>query len=140
MMRDRIHLLLFADIYSCPTGSFNCGYSKFFYEVPVGWMTRDLVELAGINPLGGALSSLGIFLWLTSASVWLFLSALCWKLQLKELFWFALYSGLCPPILHLMIFSAFTKYLPRGTWKYLKNWFTYFWRLSQLSTCCYLEN
>jgi hypothetical protein len=40
--------------------------------IDISVLTRDLAAIAGVNPLSGFLSSLGILLWWTSASVWLF--------------------------------------------------------------------
>lgn len=67
---------------------------SLLYGVHIPQMTRDFVELAGIHPLSGALSYIGILLWWTSASIWLFSAAIHWTRQSKKLFGFALFSGL----------------------------------------------
>jgi hypothetical protein len=67
---------------------------SFFYGVGIPQMTRDFVEIAGIHPLSGALSYIGILLWWTSASIWLFSAGLYWTRKSRELFRFALFSGL----------------------------------------------
>lgn len=41
-----------------------------FYSIPVPLITRDITSIANIHPLSGALSSLGILLWIASASIW----------------------------------------------------------------------
>ncbi len=43
-----------------------------FQDVQISLMTRDPTGIAGIHPLSGFLSSLGVLLWWTAASVWLF--------------------------------------------------------------------
>lgn len=45
------------------------------FEKDVQLMTRDLAAVADVHPLTGALSSLGVLLWWTSASIWFFLAA-----------------------------------------------------------------
>jgi hypothetical protein len=57
-------------------------------------MTRDVTAIAAIHPLTGALSNLGILVWWTSASIWFFAAALHHALQSREVFRFALSSGL----------------------------------------------
>ncbi len=42
------------------------------YLVPFGDMTRDVSAIAGLHPFFGVLSSLGILLWWTSASIFFF--------------------------------------------------------------------
>ena len=44
--------------------------------IPVSDMTRDVGAIAGLPPLAGVLSNLGILAWWSSASVWLFVAAL----------------------------------------------------------------
>lgn len=64
------------------------------FGIRAGYLTRDITVVAGIHPLTGALSSLGILLWWTSATVWLF-SAFCYyKLQTWQTCRFALVFGL----------------------------------------------
>lgn len=57
-------------------------------------MTRDVAAIAGIHPLAGALSSLGILVWWTSASIWLFTAALILRLRNGADVGFVLCSGL----------------------------------------------
>lgn len=45
---------------------------KLFLAIPITTMTRDLAAIANVHPLAGFLSTFGILLWWTSASVWLF--------------------------------------------------------------------
>lgn len=42
------------------------------HDVQISLMTRDPTGIAGIHPLAGFLSSLGVLMWWTAASVWLF--------------------------------------------------------------------
>ncbi len=42
------------------------------HGVQISLMTRDPTGLAGIHPLSGFLSSLGVLMWWTAATVWLF--------------------------------------------------------------------
>lgn len=45
---------------------------RLLLPIEVSYLTRDVAAIAHIHPLTGALSSLGILLWWTSATVWLF--------------------------------------------------------------------
>lgn len=63
------------------------------HQVHFSRMTRDVAAIARIHPLSGFLSSLGILLWWTSASLWLFSAGVYRTLHLQKLFRFALATG-----------------------------------------------
>jgi hypothetical protein len=46
--------------------------ARILLHVRIPDMTRDVAAVAGIHPLSGILSSLGILFWWTSATIWLF--------------------------------------------------------------------
>ncbi len=50
--------------------------ARLFFEIRIPNVTRDVAAIAEIHPLSGLLSSMGILLWWTSASVWLFAAVL----------------------------------------------------------------
>lgn len=54
--------------------------AHIFLDIRFGDMTRDALSISGLHPLSGFLSALGILLWWSSASVWVF-SALVYKQQ-----------------------------------------------------------
>lgn len=62
-------------------------------EIEMHRMTRDVAAIANIHPLAGMLSSLGILLWWSSASIWLFTAILWRSVEAKEKFRFALSSA-----------------------------------------------
>jgi len=64
------------------------------HQVHFSRMTRDVAAIARIHPLSGFLSSLGILLWWTSATLWLFSASVYRTLHLHKLFRFALATGL----------------------------------------------
>lgn len=47
-------------------------WMHFGRGIPIQDMTRDVSAIGGIHPLAGFLSSLGILLWATSGSIWIF--------------------------------------------------------------------
>lgn len=49
--------------------------ARLFGQVPIVRMTRDVAALAGVHPLTGFLSSLGILLWWASAAIYLHTAA-----------------------------------------------------------------
>lgn len=64
------------------------------FGVSIPHVTRDAADVLNIHPFTGALSGLGIMLWWTSASIWLFSSAIHYALRATELFRFTLGFGL----------------------------------------------
>lgn len=52
------------------------GLASGWFALEVRIFTQDATALAKVHPLAGVLSSLGILLWWTSASVWLFCATL----------------------------------------------------------------
>ncbi|HPI73338.1 MAG TPA: hypothetical protein PK843_15730 [bacterium] len=63
------------------------------HQVHFSRMTRDVAAIARIHPLSGFLSSLGILLWWTSATLWLFSASVYRSLHLHKLFRFAIATG-----------------------------------------------
>ena len=61
--------------------------------VPVPRMTQDVAAIADIHPLSGVLSSGGILLWWTSASVWALLAAVHRSGAQREEYRFAVYTA-----------------------------------------------
>jgi hypothetical protein len=64
-------------------------------------MTRDVAAIAGLPPLTGILSNLGILAWWSSASIWLFMAALQGARGQQAQRRFALASGLLSAYLGL---------------------------------------
>lgn len=64
------------------------------FGVAISDVTRDVASIGQLHPLAGILSSLGILLWWTSASLWLFLAAVHRKARSNQAFRFAVASGL----------------------------------------------
>jgi len=62
-------------------------------RIDVSVLTRDPTSIAGIHPLSGVLSSLGILLWWTSASIWLFSAGVLREASASLHADFALWSG-----------------------------------------------
>jgi hypothetical protein len=52
------------------------GLASSWFAVEVRIFTQDATALAKVHPLAGVLSSLGILLWWTSASIWFFCATL----------------------------------------------------------------
>lgn len=67
---------------------------RTIYHVRIPDMTRDVAVIAGIHPLSGILSNLGILLWCAAASVCLFSAMTLRNAESKEIFWFLLSSAL----------------------------------------------
>jgi hypothetical protein len=80
-------------------------------QVKIPDMTRDLAAIAGIHPLSGFLSSLGILLWWTSATVWLFTAFLRRIRHGSAGVGFLVYSGLLSAYLGLDDLFLFHEYL-----------------------------
>ena len=65
------------------------------FQMPVGNLTRDVATLAGVNPMTGVLSNLGILLWAATASVSLFAAALAWRrAETRQALFLACFAGL----------------------------------------------
>lgn len=71
----------------------------------ISFYTRDVTSIAGIHPLAGFLSNLGIYLWCTSASICAFAAWLYWSHKEKHTFWFLFSSFLLS--FYLMVDDAF---------------------------------
>lgn len=67
---------------------------RIIYGLKIPDMTMDIAAIAGIHPLSGFLSSLGILLWWTSASIWLFTAYIKRKKEITASIGFQLYSGI----------------------------------------------
>jgi hypothetical protein len=63
------------------------------HGVQISLMTRDPTGIAGVHPLSGILSSLGVLLWWSAASVWIFSTLLHRATGDAPKFRFALASG-----------------------------------------------
>lgn len=68
---------------------------------PILPLFNDPATHSGTHPLVGAISNLGVLLWWTSASVWLFTAALLLTSGDRDIFWFALASGILSAYLGL---------------------------------------
>jgi hypothetical protein len=64
------------------------------FELRTSLFTRDVTAIAGIHPLSGFLSNLGILLWCTTASICLFAAVPLANLKGREVFRFLVSSGL----------------------------------------------
>lgn len=62
-------------------------------QVPMGSITGDVAAIAHIHPLSGFLSSLGILLWCTTASICLFAALLLRNAVASGTFWFLISSA-----------------------------------------------
>lgn len=74
-------------------------------------MTRDVAAIAGIHPLSGILSSVGILFWWTSATIWFFAAFLRRVFQGTSGVGFLIYSGLLSAYLGLDDLFQFHEYL-----------------------------
>jgi hypothetical protein len=81
------------------------------WRVNVTDMTRDIAFVAELHPLTGGLSSLGVLLWWTSATVWLFSAFLRLSPGAGEDVSFMVYSGLLSAYLALDDLFQFHEYL-----------------------------
>lgn len=79
----------------------------FFFGVDVGKLLHDPAAVAGINPLIGVVSNLGVLLWAAAAFVCLFSAALMRHRGPHEAFVFALCAGLLSTYLMLDDFFMF---------------------------------
>lgn len=70
------------------------GLASSWLAVEVRILTQDATALAKVHPLAGVLSSLGILVWWTSASLWLFCAAVHRRGGEKRLGRFCLSSAL----------------------------------------------
>ena len=70
-------------------------------------ITRDVAAIANIHPLAGMLSSLGILLWWSSTSIWLFTAILWSSVDAREKFRFALSSACLSAYLALPSWSTY---------------------------------
>lgn len=68
--------------------------AKIFLHKSIGSLTRDPIASAGMHPLTGVLSNLGIILWAAAASVCLFSTILLRKLKPHTVNWFLFCSAL----------------------------------------------
>lgn len=71
------------------------------YQVSIPSMTRDVAAIAGVHPLSGALSSLGILVWCTAAATCTFAAMLIRPVVSKEECQFLLCSALLTTYLML---------------------------------------
>ena len=70
------------------------GAVSAIYHVKMPDMTRDMTAIAGIHPLTGVLSNLGVLLWCAAASICLFSALTIHHVASKDIFWFLFSSGL----------------------------------------------
>lgn len=70
--RSRRAILLTAGAAATPL--LGVAAARVFLQVKIPDMTRDVAAIGGVHPLSGILSSLGILLWWTSATIWLFVA------------------------------------------------------------------
>lgn len=85
--------------------------ARILLHIKIPDMTRDVAAIAGIHPLSGILSSLGILFWWTSATVWLFAAFLRRVHQGAAGVGFLVYSGLLSAYLGLDDLFQFHEYL-----------------------------
>ena len=71
------------------------------YQVPFTLMTSDPTAIAGIHPLSGVLSNLGIILWCFATSNCILAATIMRSIGTKKLFLFLLYSSLLSTFLML---------------------------------------
>lgn len=91
------------------TRSDRCLYATFFaaalvlaaiaavsaiFNIPMSEFTRDVTIIAGIHPLSGALSSLGILLWCAAASICMFSAIALRSVVSSDVHRFLLFSAL----------------------------------------------
>jgi hypothetical protein len=69
------------------------GAVSAIYHVKMPYMTRDITAIAGIHPLTGVLSNLGVLLWCAAASICLFSALTIHHVASKDIFWFLFSSG-----------------------------------------------
>ncbi len=81
------------------------------FDIRIADMTRDVAAIANIHPLKGALSSLGILLWWSSATVWFFAAGLRRLSRADELVPFYIYAGSLSAYFALDDFFQFHEYL-----------------------------
>lgn len=79
--------------------------ANILFQVAIPNLTRDITATANLPPLTGILSSLGIFLWCTAASISLFSAAILHSTNQRQHFNFLLHSGLLST--YLMLDDAF---------------------------------
>ena len=65
-----------------------------YFQISMYDIFRDTSQIAGISPFAGFMSSLGVLLWWTTASVCFFTVIFLLKFKLNEKFWFILSSAL----------------------------------------------
>lgn len=85
--------------------------TRMFLHIGISNMTRDVTAIAGIHPLSGILSSLGILLWWTSATVWFFAALLRRCRQEAQGIGFLVCSGLLSTYLALDDLFLFHEHL-----------------------------
>lgn len=84
---------------------------RVLLQVQIPDMTRDVAAIASIHPLSGILSSLGILLWWTSATIWFFAAFLQRGRPSAAYVGFLVYSGLLSAYLGLDDLFQFHEYL-----------------------------
>jgi hypothetical protein len=65
-----------------------------FFQVDMRTLTSDVATVAGVHPLSGFLSNLGILLWCATASICIFAAMILGSVKREEVFWFLLSSAL----------------------------------------------
>lgn len=67
--------------------------AKALFNVQFDYLTTDVTSLGGLNPLAGALSSIGILLWWSSASIWTIAALVHQQASRRDALRFALASA-----------------------------------------------
>ncbi len=83
------------------------------FQVNLGDMTKDVATIAGIHPLKGFLSNLGILLWCATTSICAFAAVMLSTSKPRERFWFLLCSALLSAYLLFDDFFMFHDFLAR---------------------------
>jgi hypothetical protein len=85
--------------------------ARVFFGVTVSDMTGDVASIAGINPMSGFVSNLGMLLWCASASVCVFAAVVLWKEEPTRTSRFLLWSAVLSTYLLLDDLFMFHDYL-----------------------------
>ena len=129
------HRLILAVLGAAVIPLLSLAFARIFLQIDIASMTRDVNAIAGVHPLSGILSSLGILLWWTSVSVYLFTAYLLRSIQSTSGVGFLVYSGLLSTYLGLDDLFQVHEHLAPG---YLKVPELVVYALLGSATTCYL--
>jgi len=80
-------------------------FGRLVFHESFRTLTRDVTTIAGLHPITGFLSTLGILLWCATASICLFTAMTLINARPRETFWFLLCSALLST--YLLLDDAF---------------------------------